>query len=201
MVKCPINRLLVKIDKKYQDKEGNLFIDTTWNPEEFATLKGVVAGIPDRVDAAYYKGAIDAVAKIGDEVWFSYGVVYDYKIQVDGDTPVYKNLVQYNGEEYWLVNYEEVFCVVSDGKMMMPTQFVLLEPIVDERPAISASGLHFVKDSDVYLDRARVVAVPKMDISCKAGDIVPIEQEFLQKYNMFGKQHYIIPTRRLIAVF
>lgn len=189
---------MVSIEKKYQDEQGSLNIDTTFRPEEYATLKGVVVSVPDRVDEQYYTGKIDQLVRIGDEVWFSYSVIYDYKVYREGETPVYKNLISYNGEQYWKVNYEEVFCVVRGGEILMPTQHVLLAPIKDERVS---SGLISVTQKMVYDDRATVVAMPSTSISCKVGDVVPLEKEFVQKYMIFDKPHYIISTRRLIAKF
>ena len=199
MLRCPINKLLVSIEKKYQDKQGNLFIDTTFQPEEYATLKGTVVSIPDRVDDEHYKGDIEQLAKVGDEVWFSYGVVFDYKILREGETPVYKNLVSIGDDEYWLVRYEELFCIVRDGKILMPTQHVLLVPV--NRPIEKTSGLISLHKSVVQEDRAMIVALPKSNISCKVGDIVPLELEFTQQYIMFDKPHYIFSTKRLIATY
>lgn len=194
-MRCPVNKLLVTIEKKYQDKEGNLLIDTSFAPEEYATLKGVVVSVPDKVEDVYYKGHIDQIAKLGDEIWFGYGVVYDYEVYREGETPVYRNLIQFEGEEYWAVRYEEVFCVVRNGEILMPTQHVLLSPV--QVATISGALTSLEKPKD----RGRVIAVPEMDISCKEGDIVPIEKEFTQEYIIFGKPHYIMPVRRLIAKF
>lgn len=201
MLRCPINKLLVSIDKKYQDKQGNLFIDTTFQPEEYATLKGTVMSIPDRVDDEHYKGDIEQLAKIGDEVWFSYGVVYDYAILRDGETPVYKNLLAIDGEEYWKVRYEEVFCILRDGEILMPTQNVLLVPVIKQGEQKTAGGLISLQKTVREEDKAMIVALPKTNISCKVGDIVPLELEFTQQYIMFDKPHYIFSTRRLIATY
>lgn len=201
MLRCPINRLLVTIDRKYQDTQGNLFIDTTFQPEEYATLKGKIVSIPDRVEHEYYKGSIEQLARVGDEVWFSYSVVYDYLVYRNGETPVYRNLVPYEGEEYWKVNYEEVFCVVRNGKILMPTQHVLLAPIEDNGSDKLESGLTSIIKKSIFEDRAQVVAMPASSVSCEVGDIIPIEPEFVQKYIIFDKPYYIIPARRLIAKF
>ncbi len=199
MIRCPLDRLLVTIDKKYQDKQGNLFIDTTFQPEEYATLKGTVVSVPDRVTEEYWKGSIDQLARVGDEIWFSYGVVFDYAVHREGETPIYKNLIVFEGEEYWSVRYEEAFCIVRDGKILVPTQHVLMIPV--EKDAQPTGGLISLIKSTVHEDRAMVLAMPEMEINCQPGDIVAIEMDFVQKYIMFDKPHYIIPTRRLIAKY
>lgn len=198
-MKCPVNKLLVTIDQKYQDKSGQLQIDTSYHPEEYATLKGRVFSIPDRVDPDYWKGHIDELARPGDEVWFSYAVVYDFVTYREGETPEYRNLVIFEGQEYWMVNYEDVFCVVREGEIMMPTQNVLLAPVKNEEDGLLSCGLQSVIHAAICEDRAMVIALPAAFTDCKVGDIVPVEQEFLQKYILFDEPHYILSTSRIIA--
>ena len=199
MLKCPVNKLLVTIEKKYQDKSGNLFIDTSFHPEEYSTLKGIVHSVPDILGDEYWRGKTDMIIRVGDEVWFSYGVIYDYKRYENKETPSYKNLVTYAGQEYWKVDYNEVFCIVREGKILIPTEYILLEPVSDVSDNRLASGL-IVSKNETYQDRGRVVAAGSW-IDCKQGDIIPLEQQYIQKYNMFGKPHYIVPARRLIAKY
>ena len=199
MLKCPVNKLLVTIEKKYQDKLGNLFIDTSFFPEEYATLKGIVTSVPNKLENEYWRGKTDMIIETGDEVWFSYGIIFDYKRYENGETPSYKNLITYKGQEYWKVDYNEVFCVVRDGKILIPTEYILLEPIADNSESKTASGLVLGKKA-IYSDRARVVAAQE-GVDCKPGDIIPLESQYIQQYNMLGKVHYIVPSRRLIAKY
>lgn len=198
-MKCPINKLLVTIEKKYQDKSGALFLDTTFQPEEYATLKGIVYSIPDRVDKESFRN-VEQLARVGDEIWFSYAIVFDYLIRREGETPVYRNLIAYEGSEYWQVDYSEVFCIVRDREILMPNQFVLLAPVKDNGSDQQASGLFSVKKNEVYEDIAEVVAVPK-SVNCVKGDIIPFEPEYLQKYIMFDSPHFILPARKVVAKF
>lgn len=199
MLKCPISKLLVTIEKKYQDKSGALFIDTSFHPEEHATLKGIVHSVPNKLGDEYWRGKTNMIIKAGDEVWFSYGIIYDYKRYENGETPSYKNLINYQGQEYWRVDYSEVFCVVREGKILIPTEYILLEPIADNTEKKLASGL-VIGHAAIYGDRAKVVATQE-GIDCKEGDIIPLEFQYVQQYNIFGKVHYIVPARRLIAKY
>jgi co-chaperonin GroES (HSP10) len=201
MLQYTVDKIIVEIEQKYQDKQNGLQIDVSYAPEEYATLKGTVVSVPLRVDKAYWKGDIEQLAKIGDEVWFSYGIIYDYKTYKDRETPVYKNLLLHEGKEYWKVDYSEVFCIKRDGQILMPTQHVILAPVKDDRELITPSGISLVKEHLDYQDRGEIVALPKTDISVKVGDIVPLERQYMQHYILFGKKHYIVPTRRIIAKF
>ena len=198
MLKAPANKILVQIEKKYQDKIGDLFIDTTYEPEEYATLCGKVVSVPDYIDNDPFRSKINPIVKPGDEVWFSYGIVFDYKVRREGETPEYKNLIVYEGEEYWQVDYGEVFCVRRGGKILIPTQHIILKPVQAERRQ-TAGGLMFVSNSVVDHEVAEVVALPDNVKGVVPGDKIPVEDEFKQRYILFGEQHYIIPVRRLIA--
>ena len=67
MLKCPSGYVLLSINSKFKDK-GNegLVIDTDWDPGEYATVTGMVSGVSDGCGL-----------KVGEEVCFSYRVVYN----------------------------------------------------------------------------------------------------------------------------
>lgn len=201
MLQCPANCLLVKIDKKYQDELDGWKVDTSYRPEEFATLTGTVHSIPGYVVEDAYRAGIENDVQPGDKVWFSFGVIFDYAEYEDKKNPVYRNLVVYNGEEFWKVDIGEVFCVERAGEKKMISQNVLLEPMKYDGPTKTASGFLLPDPPEYWEDRAKVVAVPKMNVSLSPGDVIPMESQFVQKYIMFGKEHYILPVRRLIAKF
>lgn len=177
--------ILVEIEKKFQDKDGQLHIDTTWHPEDFATLEGTVASSPV------------LSVRPGDKIFFSYGVVFDYKLQPDEATPIYKNLIIFGGKEYWRVEQDEIFCkVLPNGLPEMVTDHVLIDPIAPE--GIEVEGLDVFERKESFL--GIVKAMPKnINLSCNVRDVVCFEPRFVQKYNIFGKEHFIIPSRRVIA--
>lgn len=199
-LKYPLNIILVTIEKKYQDTERGLLIDTTYHPEEYATLKGIVHSVPDKVGNEYWRRKTNMIIRPGDEIWFSYSIIYNYTRLENGETPTYKNLIVYEGVEYWKVDYAEVFCVVRDGKIIMPYEYVLLEPLKDNRDLRSSSGL-VLGTNETFNDRALVKALPDIEMDCKVGDMIPVEERYVQQYQMLGGLHFIIPSRRLIAKF
>jgi co-chaperonin GroES (HSP10) len=177
MIQAAENYILCEIEKKFQDTNGGLFIDTTWQPEEYSTLEGIVVSPPARIKSDRHRKITGTVNK-GDKIFFSYSVIFEKLLQPDEDTPVYKNLVLFEGKEYWKVDMGEVFCTISD-KINMVTENLLIEPIDDE------SGT--------------VIGMPNINLSCNVRDVVCFEPRFVQKYNILGKEHYILPSRRIIA--
>jgi len=178
MIQAAENYVLTAIEKKHQDIVNGLFIDTTWEPEEHVTLEGIVISPPARVKSDYHR-TITGNVKEGDKIFFSYSIVFDKALQPKEDTPVYKNMVLYEGEEYWKVEMGEIFCVISGGAYKMVTSNVLIEPIDEE------SGT--------------VIGMPNIKLSCNMRDVVCFEPKFVQKYKILGKEHYILPSRRIIA--
>lgn len=181
MIQSPENYVLCEIEKKFQNEDGGIFIDTTWHPEEYATLEGTVKSIPKRVFTDGYRNLTGTVG-VGDKVFFSYSIIYAYASQPNGDTPVYKNLMLYEGKEYWKVPIDEFFCKITDKGVEMITDNILIEPVEMGN-----------------LSEGKVVGMPNVDVSCKIGDLIYFEPKYVQQYNIFGANHYIIAARRAIA--
>lgn len=126
MIRYALNYCLVKINKRFQDSHGNIKIDPSWHPEEHATMEGVVYSAPLVVENNLARRTVMEV-KDGDRVFFSYTVVFGYDMQPDGQTPVYKNLVLHNGEEYWKVDVGDMFFRwTAKGGIEMITEHVLM---------------------------------------------------------------------------
>lgn len=190
------NFILVEIEKRFQDQQGGFFVDTTWTPEEYATLEGTVICPPIFSKSDGHRTVLGKVNK-GDRIFFSYAIVYEYDLQPSDASPVYRNLVYFNNKEYWKVDIAEVFCKITpEGKYEMVTDNILLDPVHDE--TVTVCGLEQVKQRNN--DTGIVKAVPpNISLSCNMGDVVCFEPRYVQKYNIFGKEHYIIPSRRVLA--
>ena len=194
-LQSPINNCLVKIERRYQDQQGCVKIDPTWRPEEFATLEGIVVSAPIKIENDRNRTVLGTVEK-GDKIIFSYAVIYAYASQPENDTPIYKNLIIHNGEEFWKVDLGEVFCKVGNTVEMI-TDNVLIEPL-EVRGTYDSNGL--LRLAEKCEDMGIVKALPpNINLSVRVGDTVCFEPRFVQKYNILGQEHYIIPTRRMLA--
>ena len=178
MINAPENYILCEIKEKFKDKEGSILIDPTWFPEEHATLEGIVVSIPIRTGSDGYRKIIGSV-KVSDKIFFSYSVIFKYKLQPEDDTPVYSNLIIYEGKEYWKVNIDEVFFKVENEEVEMITDNILVSPLSGQ------SGI--------------VAAIPNIPLEYKVGDRIIFEPSFVQVYSFFGRTYFIIPCRRAIA--
>jgi co-chaperonin GroES (HSP10) len=91
---CPQNNIIVQIDKKYQDEIETesgikLFKDTTFEPGWNATVTGKVVSVPHKVIEGtadkwhHRRGMIVPEVQVGDELAFSYMVVFDREMVKD----------------------------------------------------------------------------------------------------------------------
>lgn len=198
MLQSTANFCIVEIERKFQDKQGNLIIDTTWTPEEYATMEGTVVSVPLRVENDSYRNIFGKV-EVGDRVVFSYGIIFHYLDQPDNDTPVYKNMILFEGKEYWKVDMAEIFCTVSPkGEIRMVTDNLLLERFHVEHSSQNITGIILPKEDNDHL--VVVKAMPEnIKLSCKVGDLISVEPKYIQKYNILGSEHFITPSRRVLA--
>lgn len=206
---CPSNKLLVQFGEKYVEKHSangvDLFIDTSFRPEQHTTIQGNVVSLPKQLSdnglGGYLEGRshIGLNIKPGDQVLFNYNVVFSmsetdnrkdvfyqdpphpYLTTLDtwsnqnglrlarvyeqnnkwtcvlidhqgtiqdhmkgGELEVntwmgkftfeadvqksHRNLLVYNGQEYWMVDISQVFGVVRDGHIYAVGDYVVISP-------------------------------------------------------------------------
>lgn len=193
----PENYALVEIEQKFQDENGSVKIDPTWTPEEYVTLQGKVYSAPERVRSDRHRTIIGTVAP-GDDIWFSYGVIFDYAQQEEHANPVYKNLISYQGREFWKVEMGEIFCKIVDNQPVMITDNILLDYALHvEDPKVSD---FYIGAPKVREDVLRIVAMPqKSNLSCQVGDLVSVEPKYIQHYSILGRNLLVLPSRRILA--
>lgn len=212
---CPVNNLIVTLDKKYYDSitfdSGvKLHFDPSWHPEEYAMLTAKVVSIPKGIINRYdYKGMrIDI--QPGDMVLVRYDLVFGYSSQPDRDTPVHKNLIlHHDGEkyqEYWLCDIQKVFAVIQDGEYIMQNGYVLLDPIMEETDTIS--NLLILPDS-VRLQESKNKAIVRRigapldhqpKLCAQPGDKVIVIPGTIQHYQIDERRFMICKQSHLLAI-
>lgn len=196
MIRYALNYCLVRIAKRFQDQQGNIKIDPSWHPEQYATMEGIVYSTPLSVENNLQRRVVTKVND-GDRVFFSYTVVFGYDLQPDGQTPIYRNLVIQNGEEYWKVDVGDMFFKIVDDRIEMITEHVLMGIVEHSEKNVIRS---LVIKNKIPQNRGIVKAIPpNKNLSVHVGDMVCFEPRFVQKYNILGQEHMIIQTHRLLA--
>jgi co-chaperonin GroES (HSP10) len=159
-----------------------------------------------RADGGFDVGAFDAEGELYDaaekitekqvEGWLS-----RYKFsRTDGAS--FKNLIEYNGEQYWKVDYNHVFALRRNGQIMMVGGYVFVEPVSE----IPQSGLiHLlrpIKAENEATARVLVVNEPRKgqkDLGIKPMDIVLYDRRYAQQYNVFGKDVLVLKHYQVLA--
>lgn len=214
-MRCPVKYLIVSIEKKFNDtvtfKSGQtLFVDTSWNPEEYAMMEATVVGIPgstgyDPMDFKTWDSlgySIDM--EPGDKILMSYAVVYGYKDQPDRDTPIYKNLFMHEGKEYWKCPLAQVFAYIRHGVTHMVNGWVMGD-IMEEKPFVSSIIITPDNHATVkYKDRMKIRHIgPNLPheprLKAKKGDIVYLDQRYVAEYKVNEDAFYIVRQSRILA--
>jgi len=101
-IRCPLNNLLVTIDKKFQDQtSGGLYVDPTFRPGWYATVTGRVHSTPMAVRKDYNHGHPMPDLRPGDEVAFSYMAIYNEQHTSNDDEIFYEDPVGNPFETVW----------------------------------------------------------------------------------------------------
>lgn len=120
------------------------------------------------------------------------------------DNLVYKNLLPYDGQDYWMVNYLEAKGVKRDGEIIMLAGNVLCEA-PEESTGFELDEnklLHTVKKVDKSV--LTVVATGKPlknepEIEIKPGDRIKVNATHVQKYTVWGKEYAMIDQRSIFG--
>lgn len=140
------NRIFVELESQYNDKivtdSGvEFFLNTSFNPEEHATIRGRVISVPHNFDIKYLREHDPTFnhdyvtdVRVGDILFFNYLVTSE-------DRDRNENYIEYTEEKedgtvevksVWSVDHWQAIAVERDGKLKPFGQYVLLEPIEEE---------------------------------------------------------------------
>lgn len=190
---CPLHNYTVSIDKAFMDEVKTtsgvrLYRDTTFNPEQYAQTNGTVMALP-----RYSKQDLDV--KIGDQVFFSFMVVMDWE-QRERDTPVHRNLIFYNQEKHWRVDASQIYFRVRNDEIEMMNGYLLMNIL--EEPAASSKLIvpEYLKKQKMT-GRAQVIKSGNPAVS--TNDIVYFDHRFVETYELWGKEYFILKSERILA--
>lgn len=204
---CPYNRILVQIEKKYNDEitlstGAKLWVDTSWHPEQYVTIMGKVVAVPDVLESMDNVGIVPEVI-VGDEICFNYQVISN-NYQSGGHT-IYYNLIEENGQEYWMVDYFQVFFIKRDKDIICIGGYVMIDPIKETGEQMIGSII--VPDSLKHLKYRGMGVVkyigknkttePVLDL--QPGETVYYPEDFAQRYEVLGKEHVFLKQEQLLA--
>ena len=207
----PINKLIVKLEKKLYDTRTfesgqKIYFDPSWHPEEHAMLKATVITVPPGViDRQDYKD-YEICVKPGDEILIRYDVVFAYEDQPDRDTPIYKNIIfEYNEEtgryeELWLCDILQVFAIIRQGQYCMINGHVMLDVLVEKKADFTNRIIRPNSYNDFIIkNRAKVRAINSKKLPLASGDVIFINPQTVMHYQINLEQFYIIKEQYILG--
>jgi hypothetical protein len=132
---CPVDYFLVEIEGKFQERIDTksgvlLFRDTTFHPEEYATITGRIVSVPTRITPAIDTKHLVIEGDVGDQVIFSYAVIMDWDRHADRSAE-HRNEVWIDGKTYWKVHVRWILGFISqiDGTIKPAAGYVYMQPL------------------------------------------------------------------------
>jgi hypothetical protein len=197
MICSILNNLVVELcGEMYVGGDGELLLDSTFEPEEYATLEGVVVGVPYDVLSDGFRGDLRCDLLVGDKVCFNYNVVFNYVVRREGETPVYVNLLEYDGRRLWRVDMIDVFCYERGGVRYSLGGKVMLE-VTSGCNVKSDGGLDLIGDDGGGYGVVGVLPFGCLDYN--VGDVIYFEKDYGIRYKLFGKDYVVVDLKRVIG--
>lgn len=191
MLSAPTKKFTVQFDKAFEDEVVTesgikLYRDTSYHPEVYTQTNGKVVGVPRFSNINVSEG---------DQLYFSYQVVIDWQ-QRDNDSPIHRNMVYYEQEQYWMVDEKLCYFKVKDDKLTMLNSYILLNPVEEEIKSTLIIPEHLKKKR--ILGSAIVIESGDESI-CKEGDLVFFDKNFVEYYEFFGMEYNVLKHTRVLA--
>ena len=203
---APFNSLYIRAESCFTDsvKVGalDLYLDTSYRPDHHRVIKAKVASIPRGIDKRHHSiGGITPTVCVGDLVYFHYGVLTE------------ENRLDLDGEVFYRLDYDAVFCRVVDGVISMVGSWVLAEPMYGDdvqevelsdgvmgKVKMSASGI-VVDASPTPLDnRAILKHIGENDFGLVGGECVWITSDCNFENDIEGNIFWTFRQENILAV-
>ena len=116
----------------------------------------------------------------------------------------FNNLMELSGKDYWKTELDEIFAKQVGDSIEAVGDRVIMTPVdIDVKTRIEILNGITLPNSSVkvrYFDRGVVVSGGE-DLGLKAGDTASFKEDFLEKYNFFGKEYFVVKKKRILGVW
>lgn len=110
------------------------------------------------------------------------------------DRYTHTNLFEFNGKKYWKCELDQIFAKKVDGKPVSVSNRVICLPVEEQVPLeVKQYLVKFGEDAKVrFYDRGKVVSGHTNLDGVKRGDTVMFPERFLEKYEIWGKEYFLV---------
>ena len=199
MIQAPYNKVIVHPKTKYVShisdimKRASIQNGASVDPVDVVNIVGEIVSLPQGIsDTRDYIGFTTEDLQIGDIAIFSYKVIYDLIIKQEHGEPVFRNLIKFNGREYFSCDIRNLYGVIRGEDIIMVNGFVMLEEFEKDHIIMSQSlkRQKRAKSSKIMHIGNNKSHLPK--IEAVKGDLV--------YYNPDKAQHYEINKKKFIIL-
>jgi|LakMenEpi03Aug12_release.lakeMendotaPanAssembly.Ray.scaffolds.fasta_scaffold16404_9 co-chaperonin GroES (HSP10) len=206
MIQSPANKVIVLPAARYTKnitdlmKRSAIQNGATVDPADLVNIVGEVISIPRYISpTADYKGFSTKDIKIGDVAIFSYKVIYDVIIKQEGEEPIYRNSLPYNGKEYFACDIRNLFGVIRGEEIIMVNGYVMLDDFEDDRIILPAS---LKKQKNATLSKILYIGANRTHlrrIEAQQGDDVFFNAKRAQRYQINDKKFVILQQEKILG--
>lgn len=206
MIISPTNKVIVHPVTKYSKNITDLMRRSaiqngaTVDPADIVNITGEIISIPMSISQTPdYNGFSTKDIQIGDIGIFSYKVIYDLYIKEEHQDPVYRNLVKYNGKEYFSCDIRNLFGVIRGEEIIMVNGFVMLTEFEPNRiilPATLKNQKNAVSSQVMHIGESKTNT---KKINVKNGDTVFYNGQKVQHYQINDKKFIIVQQDRIFG--
>lgn len=116
----------------------------------------------------------------------------------------FMNLFEFNGQDYWRADMDLIFAKRVKGIPVSVSDRVIMS-VVETNVKHKIELIHGkpIPYNDVkmrYIDRGCVVSGGE-NIGLKKGDIAGFNPDFCEKYNLWGKNYFLVKERRINGIY
>jgi len=206
MLQSPQDKVFVTVTSKYTKDFGSLTKrfaieqGTSVHLEDLVNIVGTVYSLPKEITKEKKEQgfSMDEIQP-GDQLIFSFSVIYDfYQKHPEGEI-LYRNRINYKGKDYWLADISKIFAIIRGEEIIMINGFVMASRFAENRlftqPEYKTTRIS--KSSEVLHIGSPRTNLKK--ISAKSGHTIYYNPAKVQKYEINGKPFLILNQSQVLG--
>lgn len=207
MFQSPLNNVIVQVESKYHKnitniaKRAAINPGSQINPADAVNIYGKVISVPMSISGRKdYEGYVTNDIYTDDIAIFRYDVIYDFISRGTSENQTFKNLLWFNGCEYFMADIQKVFGVIRAGEIIMVNGYCMIENMSNPSALILPQHLkNVIHAASATLTQIGRNRTHLKRIKAQAGDVVYYNPSVVQTYEINGKKFGILSQRQILG--
>ena len=206
MIQAPTNKVIVHPKTRYIKhitdlmKRSSIQNGATVDPTDVVNIVGEIVSLPLQIsDTKDYEGYTTEDLQVGDIAIFSFKVIYDLIIKQENGEPVYKNLIKYNGNEYFSCDIRNLFGVIRGEEIIMVNGYVMATEFEQNKIIVSQSLKKAKKTKSSHIMHIGKNRSNAKKIGASNGDLIFFDPQKVQHYEINEKKFIILQQDKIFG--